>query len=335
MLNHPWSFQGGPRWGRVGVLREALILVLAAAVQTLPAQAPAVESEQPFRLSATADLVLLDVSVKGAAGEHVANLRKESFQVYENGKLQTITQFGSEDVPVTVGLVIDTSGSMRSKYGDVVTAAAALIQASNPKDEVFVVNFGDRVGYGLPDGVPFTDDLSQLRAALALGAPAGRTALYDAVLSSLHHLEQGKRDKKTLVLISDGGDNSSAQGSEEVMRAVRESRATIYTIGIIDAGDQDQNPALLRRLAHASGGESFFPERLSEVIGICRQIANDIRTRYTVGYVPARSGEQGSLRKIKVLAATPGGHKLVVHTRTGYVLPDVGQEGEAGVKGGS
>ncbi|MGA3024107.1 MAG: VWA domain-containing protein [Bryobacteraceae bacterium] len=309
--------------------------MLAVAAWTLAAQAPAIEaSEQPFKLSATAELVLLDVSVKDAAGEHIPSLGKEDFQVYENGKFQAITQFGSDDVPVTVGLVIDSSGSMKSKYGDVVTAALVLIQASNPRDEVFIVNFGDRVSYGLPDGIPFTDDLSQLRAALALGAPAGRTALYDAILSSLHHLEQGKRDKKTLVLISDGGDNSSAHGPEEVMRAVRESRTTIYTIGIFDADDHDQNPGLLRRLAHMSGGEAYFPARLSETAGICRQIASDIRTRYTVGYVPIRSGEQGSSRKIRVTASMPGGRRLVVHTRTSYSLPDTDEHGEASRKGG-
>jgi VWFA-related protein len=315
------------------VLREILIFGLAVALRTLPAQAPAVAAfEQPFKLTATADLVLLDVSVKDALGAHVSNLSKDNFQVHENGKLQAITQFGRDDVPVTVGLVIDTSGSMRLKYGDVVTAALALIHASNPRDEVFVVNFGDRVSYGLPDGTPFTDNPGQLRAALAMGAPAGRTALYDAILSSLHHLEQGTRDKKTLVLISDGGDNSSSQGSEEVVRAVRESRATIYTIGIFDAGDQDQNPGLLRRLAHMSGGEAFFPERLEEVTTICRQIASDIRTRYTVGYAPVRSGQQGSLRKIRVSASTPAGSRLVVHTRTSYSLPDTDQSGEASRK---
>jgi VWFA-related protein len=322
------------------VLRDPLILVvLAAAVLTLPAQAPVVEaSEQPFKLTVTAELVLLDVSVKDAAGEHISNLSKEDFRVYEDGKLQKITQFGHDDVPVTVGLVIDTSGSMQSKYGDVVTAALSFIQASNRKDEVFIVNFGDRVSYGLADGVSFTDDIRQLRAALSLGAPAGRTALYDAILSSLHHLEEGQRDKKTLVLISDGGDNNSVRGSEEAMRMVRESRATIYTIGIFDEADRDKNPGLLRRLAHVSGGEAFFPEHLSEVSGICRQIASDIRTRYTVGYVPIRSGEQGSLRKIKVTASTPTGHRLVVHTRTSYSLPDgrptVDQQGEASRKVG-
>ncbi len=312
------------------MLRNTLIVVLAVAVQTLPAQnRAAAASEQPFKLTATAELVLLDVSVNDAAGKHVPNLGKADFQVYEGGKLQTITQFGSDDVPVTVGLVIDTSGSMRSKYGDVVMAALTLIHASNPEDEVFIVNFGDRVSYGLPEGMPFTDDVTQLRAALMLGAPAGRTALYDAILSSLHHLELGKRDKKTLVLISDGGDNSSAHASEEVVRAVRESRATIYAIGVYDDDDRDQKPALLRRLAEVSGGQAFFPARVEEVTAICRQIASDIRTRYTVGYVPNRSGERGSSRKIKVTASAPGGHRLMVHTRTSYSLPDADQAGEA------
>ncbi len=272
--------------------------------------------------------MLLDVSVKDRAGEHIPNLSKGDFRVYEDGKLQEITQFGSDDVPVTVGLVIDTSGSMRSKHDHVITAAMSFIQASNRKDEIFIVNFGDRVNYGLADGVLFTDDSRRLREALSLGLPEGRTALYDAILSSLHHLEKGKCDKKTLVLISDGGDNSSAHGSAEVMRAVRESRATIYAIGIFDADDRDRNPALLRRLAQVSGGEAFCPEQLSEVTGICRQIASDIRIRYTIGYVPVRDGEQGSQRKIKIIASEPGGHKLVVRTRTSYFLPDR-QHGEA------
>jgi Ca-activated chloride channel homolog len=320
--------------GEVTVLRDVFILGLAVAAQIIPAQDPSVEaSGQPFRLSVTAELVLLDVSVKNTVGEHVSNLSKDNFRVYEDGKPQTITHFASDDVPVTVGLVIDTSGSMGPKYGDVVTAALAFIRASNRKDEVFVVNFGDHVRSGLPPGVPFTADIPQLRKALSWGAPAGLTALYDAISFSLHHLEKGKCEKKALMLVSDGGDNNSTHTSDEIMRMVRGSFATIYTIGIFDANDRDQNPGLLRRLARISGGESFFPEQLAAVIGICRQIASDIRTRYTIGYVPGRSGEQGSLRKIKVTASTPAGHKLVVHTRVSYVLPDrrpaVNQRGEA------
>jgi hypothetical protein len=138
------------------------------------------------------------------------------------------------------------------------------------------------------------------------------------------------------VLVSDGGDNSSTHGFEDVMALVRESRATIYTIGIFDEDDPDRNPDLLRRLSRISGGESFLPQQLSDVFSICRQIAIDIRTRYTIGYVPVRSGEKGSLRKIKVVAQKTDGRKLAVRTRTSYVLPDTrpvtDQVGEASRK---
>lgn len=304
------------------MLRDILILGLAVAVQTLPAQVPAVESsEQPFKLSATAELVLLDVSVKSVAGDHVSGLTKDNFKVYEDGKLQTVSHFASEDVPVTAGLVIDTSGSMRPKRAEVVTAALAFIGASNRNDELFVVHFSDSVSLGLPANVPFTDDANQLRTALWRGTPEGRTALNDAVVFSLKHLEQGRRDRRTVVLVSDGGDNSSVHGRDDVMQAVLESRATIYAIGIFDAGDRESNPGLLRHLAQISGGEAFLEVELSAVNGICREIARDIRARYTVGYVPVRSGEQGALRKIKVTVSTPRGHKFVVHTRARYILP--------------
>ncbi len=305
------------------MLRDILILGLAIAAQTLPAQVPAVEeSQQPLKLSVTAELVLLDVSVTDKAGLHVANLSRDNFSIHEDGTLQRITHFASDDVPVTIGLVIDTSGSMRPKYPDVVMAALSFIRASNRNDEVFVVNFGDSVRSGLPADVPFTGDIDRLHTALRLGVPAGRTALYDAIMFSLAHLGKGKCERKALMLVSDGGDNNSTHRPEEVIRLVRESRATIYSIGIFDPDDREHNPALLSRLSQISGGEAFFPDGLAEVGSICRRIAGDIRTRYTIGYVPVRSGEQGALRKIKVTASTADGHKLLVHTRTAYVLPD-------------
>jgi Ca-activated chloride channel family protein len=313
------------------VLRLMLILVLAVAAEAPRAQVPPIESsEHEFKIVDSVELVLLDVSVEDAAGEHISNLTEDNFKVYEDGKLQRVTQFSNDDVPVTVGLVIDTSGSVRPKYETLVMAALSFIQASNRNDEVFVVNFGDRVTTGLPDGVPFTDNIEQLRSALSLGVPAGRTALYDAILFSLHHLEKGKCAKKALMLISDGGDNHSSHGSDEVMKMVRESRATIYTIGIFDADDADRNPALLRRLSRITGGEAFFPAKLTETGTVCREIAKDIRTRYTIGYVPVRSGDQGSIRRIKVTATAPNGHKLAVRTRTTYVLPPVGPLADPG-----
>jgi VWFA-related protein len=300
-----------------------LTLVMALALKALSGQTPAVApGEQPFRLTATAELVLLDVSVKDAVGGHISNLKADNFRIYENGNLQAISHFGSEDVPVTIGLVMDTSGSMRLKQAEVIAAALAFIQASNRQDEVFVVNFSDVVKSGLPESIPFSSDIGQLRAALSDGTPEGRTALYDAILFSLSHLEKGTRDRKTLVLVSDGGDNNSVHGSEDMVRMVRESRATIYTIGIYDESDRDQNPGLLRHVAQVSGGEAFFPQQLSEVDGICKEIANDIRARYTIGYVPVRLSDKGSLRKVRVAASKSGRGKLVVHTRTTYLLPD-------------
>lgn len=304
-------------------IHHILALMLPLAHAALSGQTPAVAPlEQPFKLTATAELVLLDVSVRDADGGHVSNLKANNFRVYENGNPQTITQFGSEDVPVTVGLVIDTSGSMRMKQPEVIEAALAFIMASNRRDEVFVVNFSDGVKSGLPESIPFTGDIDQLRAALSAGKPEGRTALYDAILFSLGHLEKGTRDRKTLVLVSDGGDNNSVHGSEDMVRMVRESRATIYTIGIFDENDRDQNPGLLRHIAQVSGGEAYFPEKLSEIAGICQEIAKDIRARYTIGYVPVRFGDKGSLRKVRVVASESGRRHLVVHTRTTYLLPD-------------
>lgn len=305
-----------------------LILGLAVGALVFAAQSPAITgSGQPYVLSTTAELVLLDVSVKSANGEPVAGLTKSNFTVYEDGKLQTVSHFASEDVPVTAGLVIDTSGSMRPRRAEVITAALVFIGASNRSDEIFVVHFSDAVNLALPAGTPFSGDLNVLRAALWRGEAQGRTALNDAIMVSLKHLELGKRDRRTLVLVSDGGDNSSVSVADDVMRKVLESRATIYTIGIIAEDDPDRNPALLKRIAQVSGGEAYFPKLLSEVTGISLQIANDIRARYTIGYVPVRGSEHGSLRKISVTATAPNGHKLVVHTRTGYVMPPKGSTG--------
>jgi Ca-activated chloride channel homolog len=304
------------------VLRDILVLVVfGLGIAQAPHKPVPAASEQPVTFSVTADLVLLDVSVKAASGEHVSGLTKDDFRVYENGKVQVVSHFANEDTPVTAGLVIDMSGSMRTKHQEVVTAALAFIGASNRGDEIFVVHFSDNVSLGLPAGMPFTGDVNQLRAALSRGIPQGRTALNDAVVFSLGHLEQGTRDRRALVLVSDGGDNSSVHRADDVRRRILESRATVYAIGIHDEAELDRNPRLLRQLARVSGGEAFLGVQLSAVNDICLQIARDIRTRYSVGYVPVRSSEHGSVRKIKVTASTPGGRRVAVRTRTSYVLP--------------
>jgi Ca-activated chloride channel family protein len=278
--------------------------------------------DKEFKLTAHAELVLLDVSVREAKGGYASYLKKENFQVYENGKLQTVSQFGKEDTPITVGLVLDDSRSMRSKRAEVVASALAFIDASNPLDEMFVTHFNDRVRRGLPSGTMFSDNPELLRRALWNSPAEGMTSLYDGILDALHQLESGKQDKKSLVVVTDGGDNASVHHFKDVLDAVQSTRATLYTVGLFDADDPDRNPGLLRRLAGISGGIAYIPEDISQLPEICQGIAKDIRNRYSIGYVPARTGDKSALRTIRVSITGAGNQKFVVHSRTSYLLPE-------------
>jgi VWFA-related protein len=297
----------------------------------VPAQDSAASQEQPAELKFSTDVVLvvLDVSVKDPKGGYVSGLGKDDFRVYENGIAQKLTVFSSGDEPVTVGLVIDESGSMRTKHAQVVTAGLSFIGASNPNDQMFVVNFNDTVRSGLPDNIPFSDDLAVLHAALSRNKPEGQTALYDAVAFALQHLEQGQREKKMLVVVSDGADNRSQRTLSELMKLIQQSHATIYAVGIYDRDDTDHNPEVMKRLANAGGGEWFLPQLVEEIGPICRKIARDIRNRYTIGYIPDRNGDKAAIRKIRVDIAASGHEKLTVRTRTSYALPDALTHGQA------
>lgn len=275
-------------------------------------------SDKDYTIRSNVEMVLLDVSVRDEKGGFVSGLNKENFTVYEDGKPQKITQFANQDIPVTVGIVVDESGSMKPKRPETLTAALTFITASNPEDEVFVINFNDKVYHGLPDTVLFSDNRSLLRKALWSTPPEGRTALYDAIFASLHQLDMGRRSKKTLVLISDGGDNISSHTRKDVQHKVEQSLATIYTIGIFDSDDPDRNPDVLKWLANVSGGVAYFPEQLQGIVPVCRKIAQDIRTRYTIAYAPSE-GKPGVMRHIKVTASAPDHGKLIARTRTQYL----------------
>ncbi len=306
---------------RRGAFRWLCAPILCSIAGWVAFSYPAGKGQEPgeYTIRTTSRLVLLDVSVKDSAGGLVSGLGQANFEVYEDGKRQQITQFAHADIPVTVGLAVDESRSMRSKQPEVITAALAFIEASNPQDEIFIVNFNERPRRGLPDELLFSGDIRQLRAALWRGAPEGRTALYDAIEMSLHQLDMGRRDKKTLIVISDGGDNVSTHSLAEVMRHVLDSVATIYTIGIYDDQDPDKNPGVLRRIAHISGGGAYFPKKLDQIVPICRDIARDIRTRYTIGYVPV-AADRDTERHIRVVARAANGQKLTVRTRTSYLF---------------
>ena len=270
-----------------------------------------------YTISDNVDLVVLDVSVKDPRGGYITGLNKSNFEVFEDGRRREISQFASIDTPVTVGLVVDDSGSMRTKRPEVILAGLSFAKESNPQDEFFIVNFNNRVTRGLPADMMFTDNLQTLRRALYYGEPQGQTALYDAVAYALKHLEHGHRDKRTLIVVSDGGDNVSSIGFSELMKLIESSRATIYTVGLLDPQNRDLNPGVLRKMASVSGGEYFQPEELSQILPTFNRIAKDIRNRYTIAYVPDEINDKNAVRKVKV-TAEENGRKLTVRTRRAY-----------------
>jgi len=277
-------------------------------------------ADQDFTLYAATDLLVLNVGVQDSRGANIQGLAARDFKVYEDGHLQPIKQFSSDERPVTVGIVVDASGSMRRKQAQVVAAALSFVNASNPEDEIFVVNFNDRAELGLPSEIPFSHDLAQLQTALLNKRPEGRTALNDALAIALDQIRKGKWEKKALLLISDGGDNNSTHSSRDILRAVEESGVTLYAIGLFDEDDPDQNPGLLNRLSRITGGEAFMPMDHSQIESLCRRIAADIRASYTVAYTPPQPDQHTSIRKIKVVVSNPAGGKVTVHNRSSYVL---------------
>lgn len=291
--------------------------VLTAIAKPAP-QAGASDSERNATFRSDVALVLLDVSVKDDQGRFVPGLHKENFTIHEDGRPQKITIFDVEDRPVTVGIVLDESRSMIPKRGEVLTAARTLINESNRQDEVFVLHFNDRVSRGLPSNVPFSSNRQELMAALSRGVPGGKTALYDGVWEGLNQLKLGKRDKKTLVVVSDGGDTASRHNRKQTLDMVERSAATIYGIGLYDPEDPDHDPGFLRRLAKVSGGETFLPASPSDMVNACQRIAKEIRTRYTVGYVPKAGRETDKSRNIQVRVRDLAHGDLNVRTRRGY-----------------
>ncbi len=304
------------------VLGPLLLLpLIAAGGAAAPQTPPAVEVQEPgeYRISVNLDLVVLHAAVRDRNGRFAPGLRARNFQVYEDGVLQSIRLFQNEDTPVTVGLVVDHSGSMRQKLNDVIAAARIFIQASNPEDEMFVVNFNEHVSLGLPETVRFTNRVDELESAILKTPADGMTALYDAVAVALERLQTGNREKKVLVVISDGGDNASERRLAQVLRMAEQSNALVYTIGIFDEDDPDRNPGVLNRLARTTGGESYIPGQVDPLASVCERIARDIRHQYTIGYVSTNDTQPGTYRAIRVVASAEGAGKLSVRARAGYI----------------
>jgi VWFA-related protein len=263
-------------------MRYALLLLLMGQCfsgQTAPPPA------EPT-ISVDVNLVVLKASVLDKKGGFVSDLRKEDFRVYEDGAPQTIQVFSHEDVPVAVGLEVDNSGSMGRKRHEVSAAALAFVRASNPRDEMFVVNFNEEVLFGLPDTQFFSADPAELERALSGVQAGGRTALYDALEAGMDHLKKAALDKTVLIAITDGEDNASQHTLRQVLEDAGRSDVIIYTIGLFDEDEHDTNPGVLKKIADATGGQAFPLPETSEVEPTCEQIAKDIRNQYTIAYTP-------------------------------------------------
>jgi Ca-activated chloride channel homolog len=279
-------------------------------------QAPNSENNGVFVFRKQVEEVQLHATVLDDKHRMVTDLAKQDFQVYENGQPQRITSFDRRDIPVSLGIVIDNSGSMRDKRPAVNQAALNLVKASNPKDEVFIVNFNDE--YYLDQD--FTANLTQLKEGLEKIDSRGGTALYDAVVASADHLEKNaKLDKKVLLVVTDGEDNASRESLEQAIRKLqKENGPTVYTIGILGEERQKRARRALAALAENTGGISYFPKDLNEVDSISREVAHDIRNQYIIGYKPSNGKQDTGYRTVRVEAKAPGHGKLSVRTRTGY-----------------
>ncbi|MGA3294239.1 MAG: VWA domain-containing protein [Candidatus Acidiferrales bacterium] len=285
---------------------------------------PPGQNLEGHRLKTDVDLVVLHVTVTDSKGAFVPDLGQNEFRVLEDKIEQKISLFSRDDVPVTMGLVIDNSGSMREKRAQVNAAAMTFVKTSNPQDEAFVVNFNDE--YYLDTEGDFTSDQRNLNDALARIDTRGSTALYDAVIGSLAHLKKGHKDKRVLLVVTDGDDDASRKTFEDAIKAAEESNATIYTIGVFSEDDLKNDKKMVRHskkvlteLAEATGGLAYFPANLDEVTPVCEEVAKEIRNQYTLGYYPTNGSRDGSFRAVQVQVLPPGGRgKLLVRTRTGY-----------------
>jgi Ca-activated chloride channel homolog len=265
---------------------------------------------------ASSELVVLPVIVKDKQGRYVSDLAKERFVVYDNTRRMSIDLFTNEDTPVTVGLIVDASGSMRAKVGQVIAAAVAFAKSSNPDDELFAVRFNDDAEEVVRDRrFLLAGDLSALEAAMSALRPQGRTALYDALIAGLDHLNDASRPRKALIVISDGGDNASRATLDAVLARAHKSNAAIYTIGVYDPDEVDKNRGALKALARATGGERFEPASPGELLQVCKRIARELRSGYTIGYVPP--DRDGQFHRVRVVIE-PAMRGLDVRTRPGY-----------------
>jgi Ca-activated chloride channel homolog len=302
------------------LLSSLLLLAAIASAQNPPAPKPG-PAPKPDKdtVTFTSDTrwVILPVTVADKSGKLIPNLPQSAFKVFENGAEQPIKLFKREDVPVSLGIIVDNSGSMRDKRVKVETASADLVRASNPQDEVFVVNFNDDAYLD----VPFTSDIKKLEQGLARIDSRGGTAMRDAITMSIDYLkESGKKQKKVLLVVTDGNDTASTGTLEKLVARAQKAEILIYAIGLLNEEERREAKKAKRaldELTGASGGVSYYPKDVAEVDKIALQVAHEVRNQYTIAYAPTIEALDGSFRAIKV-TVNGAGRTALVRTRTGY-----------------
>jgi Ca-activated chloride channel homolog len=274
-----------------------------------------------YTLQRNVDEVVLNATVIDDKQHLVPTLSKTDFKIFEDGVEQTITSFQHQDIPISLGMIVDNSGSMRTKREAVNKSALDLVHSSNPEDESFVVNFSDEA-YIDQD---FTASIPKLREGLSHIDSKGGTALYDAVVASADYLtKNAKRTKQVLLVITDGEDNASSTTLEETVRRIQDLQGpVVYCIGLLyadEGGGREVHRArrALEMLANETGGIAFFPKNLGQVDDVAAEVARDIREQYTIGYHSTKAANLGGFRAVHVEAKAKGYGRLTVRTRTGY-----------------
>jgi len=291
----------------------------ALACGLMPAQTPEVKvaPEDPtFTFRTDTRLVDLHATVVDKQGHLVLGLPESAFKLYEDGVQQVITNFRRGDVPVSLGLIIDNSASMRDKRAKVASAALALVAASNPEDEVFIMNFNEEASLEKD----YTNNIKELEDALKTINSRGGTAMRDALRMGVEHLRHGgKKEKKILLVVTDGEDNSSVETLDHVIQSAEQNGVIIYGIGLLsddEPREAEHAKKALDALTFATGGQVWYPQELAEVEGIAREVAHEIRNQYILGYTPSNEAQDGKFRKIRVAVNAP--EPVTVRTRAGY-----------------
>lgn len=297
----------------LGFLAAALLFgILTAATEPAP---------QRGVIRREVDLVVLHTTVVNDKGQLITDLAQNAFKVKEDGVVQPLSVFRREAVPVTVGLVLDNSASMARKRDKMMAGSLSFVEVFNKEDEFFVVNFNSDYYLDL-EGKDFTSSIEDVRVALDRTATRGQTAIFDAIRASLHHIKGGTLQKKVLLVISDGVDNSSYSSFETLYEEAREAEVGLYFMVLPCTSDDDKRDCRrakrnLRKLADATGGMAYFPETLNQVQILGRQIAEDVRNQYVLAYNPANRKRDGSYRRVQI-EVKQGRKKLIARHRPGY-----------------